>query len=145
MSKNNSKSIDKKYDFKPSIFYILSVITYLAGTLMPWFNQGGNIYNIASQIASWLPVVTLSLSVVFGLLMLLQIVNCITRKPHLKIICGVITIIASIVPWLTFLGSFIIISNHTRVGIGVYVTALGDIMAFISAIAILASNKRVKE
>lgn len=125
----------------PSILFVLAVITYIVSTFLPW-NPYGN-YNLYSSTAvtNGMTIFIVSVTAVLGVLALLQFINCFIKKNWIRIITGIFGIIVSLIPWLSFLGAFLMYGHF---GFGVYVAIAGLVLTFVFSIVLLATNKRKK-
>ena len=141
---NKSKGYQTKsghFTIVPSILFILAVIAYIVSTFLPW-NPYGN-YNLyaSTAVTNGMTIFIVSVTAVLGVLALLQIINCFVRKNWIRILTGILGIIVSLIPWLSFLGAFLMYGHFS---FGVYVAIAGLILTIIFSIVLLATNKRKK-
>ncbi len=155
MSDKQNKRQPKKNDFNivPCILFAVSTATFLIGTLLPWFVNCGNLYCMFELSEYDLfhsldeaAIIIFPVTIMFAVLTVLQIINCFVKRNWIRIISGILGILVNITPWLTFLGSAMLLTVNyaSMLGVGVYVSAIGSILTAIFSIVLLATNRKKK-
>lgn len=140
--KNNTyQTKSGHFTIVPSILFVLASLVYIVSTFLPWNPYGSyNLYS-STAVTNGTTIFIVSVTAMFGVLALLQIINCFIKKNWIRILTGVLGIIVSLIPWLSFLGAFLIYGHF---GFGVYVAIAGLVLTIIFSIVLLATNKRKK-
>lgn len=140
--KNNTyQTKSGHFTMVPSILFVLASLVYIVSTFLPWNPYGSyNLYS-STAVTNGTTIFIVSVTAMFGVLALLQIINCFIKKNWIRILTGVLGIIVSLIPWLSFLGAFLIYGHF---GFGVYVAIAGLVLTIIFSIVLLATNKRKK-
>ena len=142
----------------PTVLLCIAAIVYVIGTLSSWNSYThDNIYSIigavqklsqgtnVSGLGATTSVFVYGTTVLVICTALLQLASYLTRKNGLRILSGVLGIIASIIPFTTFLGTYLlaVLSGYGDMP-GVIITTIGAILLFIFSIVALVCNKSMK-